>query len=199
MCTKQGIVKKTPLAAYSHPRTNGIHAININEGDELLEVKMTQGDNHVIIALRSGRAIHFHERDVRPMGRASTGVKGVTLANEHDRVVGMVAIYKPGIDLLVVSEKGVGKRSAVADYRITKRGGKGIRTLNITEKTGTLAAIKAVVDTDELILINKSGVAIRIAVSELRVMGRNTQGVRLIKLNPGDEIASVAKIGESTI
>jgi DNA gyrase subunit A len=199
MCTKQGIIKKSPLAAYANPRVNGIHAIKINPNDELLEVKATQGDNHIIMALRSGRAIHFHEQNVRAMGRVSTGVKGVALADAHDRVVGMVTIHKPGIDLLVVSEKGVGKRSAVADYRITKRGGKGVKTLNITEKTGALAAIKAVADTDELILINKSGIAIRIAIADIRVMGRNTQGVRLIKLNPGDEIASVAKIDGSSL
>jgi DNA gyrase subunit A len=198
MCTKKGVIKKTPLSAYANPRTNGIHAIKINEGDELLEVKLTQGDNHVIMALRSGRAIHFHERDVRPMGRVAAGVRGVTLANADDRVVGMVAIYKPNTDLLVVAEKGVGKRSAVADYRITRRGGKGVKTLNITEKTGFLAAIKAVTDADDLLIINKSGIAIRISVSELRVMGRNTQGVRLIKLNAGDEIASVARI-ETTL
>ena len=198
MCTKQGIIKKTLLAAYANPRTNGIHAIKINEGDQLLEVKLTQGDNHIIMALRSGRAIHFHEHDVRSMGRVAAGVKGVTLASSDDRVIGMVAITQPDTDLLVVAEKGVGKRSAVADYRITKRGGKGVKTLQVTEKTGALTAIKAVTDTDELLLINKSGIAIRISVNTLRVMGRNTQGVRLIRLNAGDEIASVAKI-ETTL
>jgi len=197
MCTVQGIIKKTPLDAYINPRTNGIQAIKINEGDRLLTVKLTKGDNHVIIALRSGRAIHFHERDVRSMGRVSTGVRGITLAGPEDRVVGMVTVYKPDIELLVVAEKGVGKRSAVADYRITKRGGKGVKTLNITEKTGALAAIEAVTDADELLIINTSGIAIRIAVSTLRVMGRNTQGVRLIRLNEGDAITSIAKLTEN--
>ncbi|MHB9147178.1 MAG: DNA gyrase subunit A [Candidatus Amoebophilus sp.] len=197
MCTVQGIIKKTPLDAYINPRTNGIQAIKINEGDRLLTVKLTKGDNHVIIALRSGRAIHFHERDVRSMGRVSTGVRGITLAGPEDRVVGMVTVYEPDIELLVVAEKGVGKRSAVADYRITKRGGKGVKTLNITEKTGALAAIEAVTDADELLIINTSGIAIRIAVSTLRVMGRNTQGVRLIRLNEGDAITSIAKITEN--
>eukprot|EP01132_Coremiostelium_polycephalum_P000152 gene152-205_t len=198
MCTLQGVIKKTPLNAYINPRTNGIHAININEGDRLLAVSVTKGDNHVIMALRSGRAIHFHEKDVRSMGRVSTGVRGVTLAGPGDRVVGMVTVYQPDIDLLVVSEKGAGKRSAVADYRITKRGGKGVITLNITEKTGPLAAIEAVTDQDELLIINTSGIAIRIAVNELRVMGRNTQGVRLIRLNnEGDIITSIAKVTEN--
>jgi DNA gyrase subunit A len=197
MCTVQGIIKKTHLDAYINPRTSGIQAIKINEGDRLLTVKLTKGDNHVIIALRSGRAIHFHERDVRSMGRVSTGVRGITLAGPDDRVVGMVTVYKPDIELLVVAEKGVGKRSSVADYRITKRGGKGVKTLNITEKTGALAAIEAVTDADELLIINTSGIAIRIDVSTLRVMGRNTQGVRLIRLNEGDAITSIAKITEN--
>lgn len=196
LCTVQGTIKKTPLVAYARPRANGIHAIKINEGDKLLAVKLTKGDNHIIMALRSGRAIHFHEHDVRSMGRIAAGVKGITLADKDDRVVGMVAIYQPNTDLLVVSEKGIGKRSTIADYRITKRGGKGVKTLNTTAKTGALAAIKAVIDTDELLIINKSGTAIRIPVSELRVMGRNTQGVRLIRLNDGDEVTSVAKIAE---
>jgi DNA gyrase subunit A len=194
MCTVKGVIKKTPLHAYINPRTNGIQAIKINEGDQLLTVKLTKGDNHVVIALRSGRAIHFHERDVRAMGRVATGVRGVTLAGSADRVVGMVTVYKPEVDLLVVAEKGVGKRSSVADYRITKRGGKGVKTLNITEKTGFLAAIEAVTDEDELVIINASGVAIRISVNSLRVMGRNTQGVRLIKLGEGDSITSIAKV-----
>jgi len=197
MCTVKGVIKKTPLNAYVNPRTKGIHAIKINEGDQLLSVKLTKGDNHVIIGLRSGRAIHFHERDVRSMGRVATGVRGVTLAGPEDRVVGMVTVYKPEVDLLVVAEKGVGKRSSVADYRITKRGGKGVKTLNITNKTGFLAAIEAVTDEDELLIINNSGVAIRISVNSLRVMGRNTQGVRLIRLNEGDSITSIAKVTDS--
>ena len=197
MCTVRGIIKKTPLAAYTNPRTNGIQAIKINEGDQLLAVKLTKGDNHVVIAVRSGRAIHFHERDVRAMGRVAAGVRGITLGNQEDRVVGMITVYKPEIDLLVVAEKGVGKRSAVADYRITKRGGKGVKTLHITNKTGALAAIEAVTDGDELLIINTSGIAIRISVDSLRVMGRNTQGVRLIRLNEGDAITSIAKITEN--
>lgn len=197
MCTTKGVIKKTPLNAYINPRTNGIQAIKINEGDQLLSVKLTKGDNHVIIALRSGRAIHFHERDVRSMGRVATGVRGVTLAGSEDRVVGMVTVYKSEVDLLVVAEKGVGKRSSVADYRITKRGGKGVKTLNITDKTGLLAAIETVTDEDELLIINTSGVAIRISVNSLRVMGRNTQGVRLIKLSKGDSITSIAKVTDN--
>ncbi len=197
MCTEQGAIKKTPLAAYARPRVNGIHAIRINEGDCLLEVKLTEGNSHIIIALKSGRAIRFHERDVRPMGRVAAGVRGITLAGKDDRVVGLVSTHQDQANLLVVSEKGFGKRSAVADYRITKRGGKGVKTLQITEKTGMLVAIKAVTDTDELMIINKSGIAIRIAVADLRVMGRATQGVRLIRLDREDKISSVAKIETS--
>ena len=195
ICTQKGIAKKTCLAAYAKPRTTGIHAIKIKEGDRLLEVKLTKGDNHILIALKSGKAVHFHERDIRPMGRIAAGVKGITLANENDRVVGMVCVYDEGnTDLLVVAEKGYGKRSAVDDYRITRRGGKGVKTLNITKKTGNVVAIKSVADTDELMIINKSGITIRTAVSKLRVMGRATQGVRLIRLNANDAISSVEKI-----
>jgi DNA gyrase subunit A len=194
ICTIKGMIKKTPLAAYINPRTAGIQAITINEGDQLLAVKLTKGDNQVIIALRSGRAIHFHEQEVRPKGRLAAGVRGVRLTHSQDAVVGMVTIHKPGIDLLVVSEKGMGKRSSVADYRTTQRSGKGIITLHITPKTGTLAAIEAVTDADELLIINTAGIAIRIAVNTLRIMGRNTQGVRLIRLNKGEIITSVAKV-----
>ncbi|MHA7878071.1 MAG: DNA gyrase subunit A [Bacteroidota bacterium] len=194
MCTEQGTIKKTSLAAYARPRVNGIHAIRINEGDRLLEVKLTAGNSHIIMALRSGRAIRFHEQDVRPMGRVAAGVKGIMLAGDDDRVVGLVSTHQAQDDLLVVSERGFGKRSAVADYRITKRGGKGVKTLQITEKTGALVAIKAVTDADELMIINKSGIAIRIAMTDLRVMGRATQGVRLIRLDKNDTIASVAKV-----
>ncbi len=194
MCTEHGTIKKTSLAAYARPRVNGIHAIRINDGDRLLEVKLTEGNSHIIMALRSGRAIRFHEQDVRPMGRVAAGVRGITLAGEDDRVVGLVSTCEVQTDLLVVSEKGFGKRSAVADYRIIKRGGKGVKTLQITEKTGALVAIKAVKDTDELMIINESGLTIRIAVADLRVMGRATQGVRLIRLEKGDKISSVAKI-----
>ncbi len=194
MCTQKGTIKKTTLEAYSRPRTNGINAITINEGDRLLNVKMTNGDNNIIIAARSGRAIRFHESNVRPMGRTAAGVRGITLANEDDYVVEMVAITRENANLLVVSEKGYGKRSDIEAYRITKRGGKGVKTLNVTEKTGSLVAIKEVIDTDDLMIINKSGITIRMAVETLRVMGRATQGVRLIKINETDSISSVEKI-----
>ncbi|MEM9417189.1 MAG: DNA gyrase subunit A [Bacteroidota bacterium] len=197
MCTEQGTIKKTPLAAYAKPRANGIHAIRINEGDKLLEVKLTQGNSHIIMALRSGRAIRFSEQDVRSMGRVAAGVRGITLASSADRVIGLVSTLHENADLLVVAEKGFGKRSAVADYRITKRGGKGVKTLQITDKTGQLVAIKAVTDTDELMIINQSGITIRMAVADLRVMGRATQGVRLIRLDPQDQIAAVAKVETS--
>jgi len=194
MCTQEGTIKKTSLEAYSRPRSNGINAITIKEGDKLLEAKLTNGDNHIVIAKKSGRAIHFHEQDVRPMGRTAAGVRGVRLEGKHDRVVGMVCVNRPESDLLVVSEKGYGKRSSIDDYRITKRGGKGVKTINITEKTGALVSIKEVVDSDDLMIINKSGITIRMEVSSVRVMGRATQGVKLIRLNIGDEISSVEKI-----
>ncbi|MEQ9286443.1 MAG: DNA gyrase subunit A [Cyclobacteriaceae bacterium] len=194
MCTRDGIIKKTTLKAYSRPRQNGINAITIKEGDKLLDISLTNGDNHIIIAKKSGKAIHFHESDVRPMGRTASGVKGVTLEGSKDRVVGMVCVNREEANLLVVSENGYGKRSSIDDYRITKRGGKGVKTLNITDKTGQLVAIKEVVDTDDLMIINKSGITIRMAISGLRIMGRATQGVRLIKLGEGDRISSVEKI-----
>jgi len=194
MVTRKGTIKKTTLEAYSRPRANGINAITINEGDRLLDVRLTNGSNEMIIALKSGRAIRFNESHVRPMGRTAAGVRGVSLAGEDDCVVGIVTLSSTDHDLLVVSEKGYGKRSDIDDYRVTNRGGKGVKTLNVTEKTGNLVAIKDVTDTDELMIINKSGIIIRMAVSDLRVMGRATQGVRLIKLNEGDEISSVAKI-----
>ncbi len=194
MCTRKGTIKKTSLEAYSRPRSNGINAITINSGDKLLEVKLTNGDNHIVIAKRSGRAIHFHESDVRPMGRTAAGVRGVTLEGKDDRVIGMVCISRKDSDLLVVSEKGYGKRSAVDDYRITRRGGKGVKTINITSKTGHLVAIKEVIDSDDLMIINKSGITIRMNVAPVRVMGRATQGVKLITLNNRDEISSVEKI-----
>jgi DNA gyrase subunit A len=194
MCTRQGTIKKTALEAYSRPRANGINAISVNEGDLLLDVKLTSGNDEIVIALRSGRAIRFNEADVRPMGRNATGVRGVSLAGPDDRVVGIAAISSPETHLLVVSEKGYGKRSDIGDYRITRRGGKGVKTMNITEKTGNLVAIKEVTDNDELMIINKSGITIRLEVSCLRVMGRATQGVRLIKLTEKDSISSVAKI-----
>ncbi|MFN8415737.1 MAG: DNA gyrase subunit A [Cytophagaceae bacterium] len=194
MCTEQGTIKKTSLEAYSRPRSGGINAITVHEGDRLLDVKLTSGSDELVIALRSGRAIRFNESQVRPMGRTAAGVKGVTLAGDDDRVVGLVAINNPNMNLLVVSEKGYGKRSDIDDYRVTNRGGKGVKTLNITDKTGLLVSILGVTDENQLMIINKSGVTIRMAVSSLRVMGRATQGVRLIKLQETDQIASVAKI-----
>lgn len=194
MCTEKGTIKKTSLEAYSRPRTNGINAITINEGDRLLEIKLTNGDNHIIIGKRSGKVIHFHERDVRSMGRTAAGVRGVSLEGADDKVVGMVCVAREDANLLVVSENGYGKRSPIEDYRITKRGGKGVKTINITEKTGNLVAIKEVIDTDDLMIINKSGITIRLSVEGLRVMGRATQGVKLIRLNEGDTISSVEKI-----
>ena len=194
MCTKNGTIKKTSLEAYSRPRQNGINAITIQEGDKLLNVSLTNGDNHIVIAKRSGRAIHFHESDVRAMGRTASGVKGVSLEGAGDEVIGMVCITREDANLLVVSEKGYGKRSDIEAYRITKRGGKGVKAMNVTDKTGSLVAIKEVIDTDDLMIINKSGITIRMKVEDLRVMGRATQGVRLIKLNENDEISSVEKI-----
>lgn len=194
MCTKKGTIKKTSLEAYSRPRVNGINAININDGDQLLEASLTTGSSEIVMALRSGRAIRFNESTVRPMGRTATGVRGVTLAHDKDEVIGMIAVDSPDATILVVSEKGYGKRTDIEDYRVTNRGGKGVKTINITDKTGNLVAIKNVTDADDLMIINKSGIVIRIAVSELRVMGRATQGVRLITLKGNDEIASVAKI-----
>jgi len=194
MCTKKGTIKKTSLEAYSRPRANGINAININEGDQLLEACMTNGQSEIVMALRSGRAIRFNESTVRPMGRTATGVRGVTLANDKDEVVGMIAINNPDVTVLVVSENGYGKRTDIEDYRVTNRGGKGVKTINVTDKTGELVAIKDVTDNDDLMIINKSGIVIRIGVSDLRVMGRATQGVRLITLKGDDSIASIAKV-----
>ncbi len=197
MCTKKGTIKKTSLEAYSRPRVNGINAITIREGDELLEAKLTSGNDEIMMALRSGRAIRFPEEKVRPMGRTAAGVRGVTLADENDEVVGMITVGEEEGDVLVVSEKGYGKRSSIEDYRITNRGGKGVKTINITDKTGALIAIKYVTDNDDLMIINKSGILIRISVADLRVMGRATQGVKLINLKGNDEIASVAKVQKS--
>ncbi|CAM3749967.1 DNA gyrase subunit A [Mucilaginibacter galii] len=197
MCTSKGTIKKTSLEAYSRPRANGINAININDGDSLLEATLTTGSSEIIMALKSGRAIRFNESTVRPMGRTATGVRGVTLENDADAVVGMIAINDLETTILVVSEKGYGKRTDVEDYRVTNRGGKGVKTINVTEKTGKLVAIKDVTDGDDLMIINRSGVIIRIAMNQLRTMGRATQGVRLISLKESDEIASVAKIEHS--
>ncbi len=194
MCTKKGTIKKTSLEAYSRPRVNGINAININEGDILLEACLTNGESEIVMALRSGRAIRFNESTVRPMGRTATGVRGVRLAHDQDEVVGMIAVNNPEVTVLVVSEKGYGKRTDIEDYRVTNRGGKGVKTINVTEKTGQLVSIKDVTDSEDLMIINRSGIVIRIPVSALRVMGRATQGVRLISLKGDDEIASVTKI-----
>lgn len=192
--TKKGIIKKTTLEAYSRPRQNGINAINIREGDQLLEAKLTNGNHEIMMAVRSGRAIRFHESKVRPMGRTASGVRGITLSSDNDEVIGMVAVENEKENILVVSEKGYGKRSKIGDYRITNRGGKGVKTLNITEKTGKLIAMKGVLDSDDLMIINRSGLTIRVAVSELRVIGRSTQGVKLINLKKDDSIAAVAYV-----
>lgn len=197
MCTKNGIIKKTSLEAYSRPRINGINAITVRDGDVLLEAKLTNGNHEIFMALHSGNCIRFSESKVRPMGRNASGVKGITLRSEEDYVIGMVSVENAEKDILVVSEKGYGKRSAVDEYRHTNRGGKGVRTLKITEKTGSLIAIKDVDDTGDLMIINKSGITIRIAIADLRVLGRATQGVRLIKLKGDDEIAAVCRIDAS--
>lgn len=194
LCTQKGIIKKTSLAAYSRPRANGITAITIHEGDLLLTAALTNGQDHIVIAKSEGKAVHFNESDVRPMGRTASGVRGVTLESDIDKVIGMICIHDKEANVLVVSEKGYGKRSSIEDYRITRRGGKGVKTINITEKTGKLVAIKEVGDEDELMIINRSGISIRIKVDELRIMGRATQGVRVIKLNEDDAISSVEKI-----
>jgi DNA gyrase subunit A len=194
MATKKGQVKKTLLEQYSRPRANGIAAITIKDGDELLEAKLTTGDSQVMLALRSGKSIRFEEEKTRPMGRGASGVRGITLAHKNDEVVGMVAVNDMESNILVVSEKGYGKRSNLEDYRITNRGGKGVKTLNISEKTGDVVAIKNVTDEDDLMIINKSGITIRLAVNGLRVMGRATQGVKLINIKGNDSIAAVAKV-----
>ena len=194
MATKKGQVKKTSLEKYSRPRTNGINAITIKDGDELLEAKLTTGNSQVMLGLKSGKAIRFEESKTRPMGRNASGVRGITLADDKDEVVGMVSVNEFDSDILVVSENGYGKRSSLEDYRITNRGGKGVKTISVTEKTGQLVAIKNVSDDDDLMIINKSGIVIRMAVENLRVMGRATQGVRLINLKGNDSIAAVAKV-----
>ncbi len=194
MATKKGIVKKTSLEQYSRPRQNGINAIGVREGDELLEAKLTTGTSQIFLGLRSGKAIRFEEGKTRPMGRNASGVRGITLADDHDEVIGMVSVHNFDDELLVVSENGYGKRSSIDDYRITNRGGKGVKTISITEKTGKLVAIKNVTDSDDLMIINKSGIAIRMSVEDLRVMGRATQGVKLINIKGNDSIAAVAKV-----
>ena len=194
MATKKGIVKKTTLEQYSRPRTNGINAIGVREGDELLEAKLTTGTSQVFLGLKSGKAIRFEESKTRPMGRGASGVRGVSLANDQDEVIGMITVHNEEDHILVVSEKGYGKRSSMEDYRVTNRGGKGVKTISITEKTGGLVAIKNVTDSDDLMIINKSGIAIRLGVEYLRLMGRATQGVKLINIRENDSIAAVAKV-----
>ena len=196
LCTKKGIIKKTTLEAYSRPRQSGVNAITIKEGDQLLEAKLTNGDNDIMIAVKSGRAIRFPESKVRPMGRTAAGVIGIWM-EESDEAIGMVCVEPTNANILVVSEKGYGKRSAIEDYRITNRGGKGVKTINMTEKTGSLISLIDVTDEDNLMIINRSGLTIRMEVSSLRVMGRNTQGVKLINLRPDDAIAAVAKVSAS--
>jgi DNA gyrase subunit A len=194
LCTRKGTIKKTSLEAYSRPRQNGIIAINIKDGDSLLEARLTNGNNEIVMALKSGRAIRFPEKTVRPMGRNAAGVRGIKLAGASDSVIGMICLEDGSQDVLVVSENGYGKKSDLGDYRVTNRGGKGVKTINITPKTGKLIAIKAVSEHDDLMIINKSGILIRLSVRELRVMGRATQGVRLINLKGDDSIASVARV-----
>ena len=194
MATKKGQVKKTSLEQYSRPRSNGINAITIKEGDVLLEAKLTTGQSQVVLAVRSGKAIRFEENKTRPMGRNASGVRGIRLADVKDQVIGMISVNDMDSDILVVSENGYGKRSKLEDYRMTNRGGKGVKTISVTEKTGSLVSIKNVSDSDDLMIINKSGIAIRMEVESLRVMGRATQGVRLINLRENDSIAAVAKV-----
>jgi len=194
LCTRKGIIKKTSLEAYSRPRVNGVNAITVREEDELLEARMTNGHHEIMLAVRSGRAVRFPESTVRPMGRTASGVRGITLSGSDDRVIGMITVLNQSDDILVVSEHGYGKRSAIADYRITNRGGKGVKTINVTEKTGKLIALKGVIDQYDLMIITQVGNVLRIPVNSLRVMGRATQGVRLINIRENDKIASVAYV-----
>jgi len=198
LCSEKGIIKKTSLEAYSRPRQNGINAITIREGDTLLEARLTDGNSVVMMALHSGKAVRFNEKHVRPMGRNASGVRGITLANDNDSVVGMICVCSNNEDILVVSENGYGKRSSLDDYRETNRGGKGVKTINITEKTGKLIAIKNVTDADDLMIINRSGIIIRMKVADLRIMGRATQGVRLINLKGEDMIAAITQVPSDT-
>jgi DNA gyrase subunit A len=194
MVTKKGQVKKTSLEKYSRPRVNGVAAITIKDDDELLEAKLTNGESQILVAVKSGKIVRFEESKTRPMGRTASGVRGITLKDETDEVIGMVSVNDMNSEILVVSENGYGKRSSLEDYRITNRGGKGVKTLNITEKTGSLVSINTVSDADDLMIINKSGLTIRMMVSDLRVMGRATQGVRLINIKGNDSIAAVTKV-----
>ena len=194
MATKMGQVKKTSLEQYSRPRSNGINAITIKDDDELLEAKLTNGNSQIMLAVKSGKAIRFEENKTRPMGRNASGVRGIRLKDDKDEVVGMISVNDMDANILVVSENGFGKRSSLEDYRLTKRGGKGVKTINVTDKTGQLVAIKGVTDENDLMIINKSGIAIRMQVEDLRVMGRATQGVIVISIKEGDSIAAVAKV-----
>ena len=201
LVTKRGVIKKTSLEAYSHPRTAGVNAVNLREGDELVEALLTNGSEQVLIAARDGRCCRFEETDARPMGRNSTGVRGINI-EDTDEVIGAIN-YDPGAEdaaahtVLVVSENGFGKRTDFDEYRITNRGGKGVKTINITEKTGKLIAIKNVTENDDLMIIEKSGLTIRMAVSDIRVAGRATQGVKLINIKDGDSIAAVSTVEKS--
>lgn len=194
MCTKNGVIKKTTLEAYSRPRQNGINAITVRDGDTLLEAKLTNGQSEVMVATKAGKVVRFNESTVRPMGRNASGVRGVTLGEGNDEVIGMITVNGHDSDVMVVSEKGYGKRSDIDEYRVTNRGGKGVKTINITDKTGQLISIQDVTDKNDLMIITKDGITIRLAVADLRVLGRNTQGVRLINIREGDEIAAVAKV-----
>ena len=194
MATKMGQVKKTSLEQYSRPRSNGINAITVKDGDELLEAKLTNGNSQIMLAVKSGKAIRFEENKTRPMGRNASGVRGIRLKDNKDEVVGMISVNDMDANILVVSENGYGKRSSLEDYRLTNRGGKGVKTISITEKTGKLVTLKSVSDSDDLMIINKSGIAIRMQVEDLRVMGRATQGVKVISIKEGDSIAAVAKV-----
>ncbi|MEF8984911.1 MAG: DNA gyrase C-terminal beta-propeller domain-containing protein, partial [Bacteroidales bacterium] len=194
LCTKRGIIKKTSLKAYSRPRQNGVNAITIREGDQLLEAKLTTGESDIILASKEGKAIRFNEKNVRAVGRTAAGVRGMTLSSEENEVVGMVCIEEGEQNILVVSDKGYGKRSKLEDYRITNRGGKGVKTMNITKRTGKLVAIKGVANKNDLMIINRSGMTIRLAVSDIRITGRAAQGVKLLNLRNGDSIAAVSQI-----
>jgi len=197
LCTKKGIIKKTSLEAYSRPRQNGVNAITIREDDQLFEARMTNGNHHIMMAVRSGKAVRFEDSSVRPIGRTASGVRGITLGHDMDEVVGMVCVENENEDILVVSENGYGKRSKIGDYRLTNRGGKGVKTINVTEKTGQVISIKSVDDTNDLMIITQSGLTIRMSISALRILGRTAQGVRLINLKEGDQIASITIVPTS--
>ncbi|MBN2775076.1 MAG: DNA gyrase subunit A, partial [Prolixibacteraceae bacterium] len=194
LATKKGIIKKTTLEAYSRPRQNGVNAITIKDGDQLLEARLTDGESEIMLAVRSGKAIRFNEKIVRAIGRTASGVRGITLGSDTDEVIGMVCVNNGNEDILVISENGYGKRSKIDDYRITNRGGKGVKTINITEKTGDLIAVKSVSNDNDLMIITEHGLTIRLAVNTISVLGRATQGVRLINLKGDDRIASVARV-----